>query len=260
MPSNGVWTWSLSCLLAAGCASAAAARTDGIAVARADATVLRVDLLEWQGRPQGDTLKWDIEASTGVGRHRVLLRDEGHKMPGTPLQNRVELLWQPPRFWDSVRWLDRLDWLNLFVGVRHDTGEAPTRTFAALGVYGRSPWGIHVDITGYLGEGSPGGDPLHNGYRFQLDYAHEFNPRLALLARFDYEIFSEDHVWYSFGIPPTETSFGLRVRYRLDAQWEPYVGAEWFEYYGDSRDIALQRGEPASDIRMVAGVRVRLSQ
>ena len=47
------------------------------------------------------------------------------------------------------------------------------------------------------------------------------------------------------------------MRYRLGAQWEPYVGAEWFEYYGDSKDIARQRGEPASDVRMVAGMRVR---
>ena len=257
MPSDGVWRRLLCGLLAVGAPGAGVTHAEDAAAPSARGPVLRADLLEWQGRPQGDTLKWDMEASAGLGLHRILLRDEGHKTPGAPVQNRVELLWQPPRFWDSVRWLDRLDWLNLFVGVRHDTGEAPTRTFAALGVYGRSPWGINVDITGYLGDGSPGGDPLHNGYRFQLDYAHEFSSRFALLARFDYEIFSEDHVWYSFGIPPTETSFGLRMRYRLGAQWEPYVGAEWFEYYGDSKDIARQRGEPASDVRMVAGMRVR---
>jgi copper resistance protein B len=218
---------------------------------------LRFDLLEWQERPQGDTLKWDLEVSFGSERNQFLLRDEGHKMPGTPLQNRVELLWKPPRFWDSIQWLDRFDWLDLFVGVRHETGEPPTRTFAAAGIHGMSPWGIHVDITSYLGEGSPGGDPAHIGYRFQFDYAHEFNSRLALLARFDYEIFNEDHVWYSFGIPPTETSVGLRLRYRIAEAFEPYVGVEWFEYYSDSEDLTRARGEPPTDVRMVAGVRVR---
>jgi copper resistance protein B len=220
---------------------------------------LRVELLEWQGRPQGDTLKWDLEASFGTERNQFLLRDEGHKMPGTPLQNRVELLWKPPRFWDSVQWLDRFDWLDLFVGVRHETGEPPTRTFAAAGIVGMSPWGINVDITSYLGEGSPGGDPAHLGYRFQLDYTHEFNSRLALQARFDYEIFNEDHVWYSFGIPPTETSVGLRLRYRIADSLEPYVGVEWFEYYSDSEDLTRARGEPPTDVRMVAGVRLRFA-
>jgi copper resistance protein B len=220
---------------------------------------LRLELLEWQDRQQGDTLKWDLQASFAVAQQPFLLRDEGYKTRGFPVQNRVELLWQSPRFWDSIRWLDRLDWLDLFVGLRHDTGEAPTRTFAALGVQGVSPWGIRVDITGYLGEGSPGGDSVHNIYRFQFDYEHEFTNRLALLARFDYEISSEDHVWYSFGIPPTETSVGLRLRYRLGENVEPYIGAEWFEFYGDSEDITRARGEPPSDVRMVAGVRLKFS-
>jgi copper resistance protein B len=223
----------------------------------ASRTSIRFDLLEWQDRAQGDTLKWDMEAAFAVGQQRFLLRDEGHVNTGALRQNRAELLWQPLRFWDSVRWLDRLDWLDLFVGVRHDNGDAPKRTYAALGVRGRSPWGIDVDITGYLGEGSPGGDAVHNGYRFQFDYGYEFTERLALLARFDYEIFSEDHVWYSFGIAPTETSAGLRLRYRVVDRLEPYVGAEWVEFYGDSRDIIRQRGLPASEVRMVAGIRLR---
>lgn len=238
----------------------ATARATAEAAAPTSRASLRFDLLEWQDRAPGNTLKWDVEAGFAIGRQRFLLRDEGHMNAGALRQNRAELLWQPPRFWDSVRWLDRFDWLNLFVGVRHDNGDAPKRTYAALGVYGRSPWGINVDITGYLGEGSPGGDAVHNGYRFQFDYAHEFTERLALLARFDYEIFSEDHVWYSFGIAPTETSAGLRLRYRAGEWLEPYVGAEWAEFYGDSRDIIRQLGLPASEVRMVAGVRLWLPQ
>jgi copper resistance protein B len=238
-------------------ASLAASQSMAAETTPAPSTSIRFDLLEWQDRTQGNTLKWDMEGAFAVGEQRFLLRDEGHVNTGALRQNRAELLWQPPRFWDSVRWLDRVDWLDLFVGVRHDSGDAPKRTYAALGVRGRSPWGIGVDITGYLGEGSPGGDAVHNGYRFQFDYAYEFTQRLALLARLDYEIFSEDHVWYSFGIAPTETSAGLRLRYRAGYGLEPYAGAEWAEFYGDSRDIIRQRGLPASEVRMVAGVRLR---
>jgi len=260
MPSSQPWR-RCSFFVTAVCTWAVAAPTVSAAeAASATSSSLHFDLLEWQDRTPGGTLKWDMEARFPLGRQRILLRDEGHVTSGALRQNRAELLWQPPRFWDSVRWLDRLDWLDLFVGVRHDNGDAPKRTYAALGVRGVSPWGIAVDITGYLGEGSPGGDAVHNGYRFQFDYAHELTPRLAVLARFDYEIFSEDHVWYSFGIAPTETSAGLRLRYRADQQVEPYIGAEWAEFYGDSRDIVRQRGLPASEVRLVAGVRLRLPQ
>jgi copper resistance protein B len=48
----------------------------------------------------------------------------------------------------------------------------------------------------------------------------------------------------------------LRLRYEITRQLAPYIGVTYEGKYGGTADIARADGNPASDVRFVAGIRV----
>src|SRR5690606_34081863 len=105
---------------------------------------------EWQDRPGGDALKWDVSAWLGNDRNRVWLRDEGDHVRGDQVENRVELLWGHP----LARW-------EFLAGVRQDSGPTPSRTYGAVGGQMRVLDTLQLEAMGYLGDGSDKGNKVH---------------------------------------------------------------------------------------------------
>jgi copper resistance protein B len=49
---------------------------------------------------------------------------------------------------------------------------------------------------------------------------------------------------------------GLRLRYELRREVAPYVGVAWRHSVGSTADFARAEGEDASDLQLLAGIRV----
>ena len=206
-----------------------------------------VKQLEWQQGSGPDALLLNVDGWVGTARNRLWLRNEGGKhVAGAPRDNRLELLWGHPTAW----W----EWL---VGIRHDTGTTPTRTYGALGVLAQAPLGIRIEATGYVGHGSRDGNNVHAGYRLQAERDWLLGSHFTLGTRAEYELWSEDHVRYSEGVGPSGWSGGVRLGYALGRNIAPYVGAEWFSFIGDTATLASQAGESERETRLVAGLRLR---
>lgn len=206
-----------------------------------------VHQLEWQTSADADALALDFTGSVGSARNRAWFRYEGGRhVDGAARDHRLELLWgHPVQHWEWV------------VGLRQDEGTTPSRTYFALGLRARGPFGLWLESTGYLGEGSQQGDDIHVGYRLMAERNWELSTRFTLQGRAEYELWSEDHVRYSEGHGPSGVFVGLRLHYMRATRVAPYVGVEWFRLVGDTGSLARRFGETDSEARFLAGVRLQ---
>ena len=213
-----------------------------------------VEQLEWQdGTPSG-AAAWDLRFSAGADTGGLRIRNKGGRhIWGAARNNRLELLWGQRLHWWA--WAEALD-LELQLGLRHDSGTTPTRTYAAAGFTARLPLDVEVEAAWYLGDGSREGDDLHSGVRVQLQRRWDLTDRIALVLRAEHEAWSEDHVRYTEGNGPWMSSAGARLHYRIGERVAPYVGVEWFDLVGDTASQAVAAGEAENEVRAVVGLRV----
>jgi len=238
-------------VLGGSCASAAAAQSAG----DARDWSLTFRQLEWQDSATPEAYMWDVQGWVGREGNRFWIRDEGGRhTSGARDDNRLELLWgTQPRWWN---WMETLD-LEMLLGIRHDSGTTPSRTYGALGFTGVLPLGIRFEGTGYLGDGSRMGDDLHTGVRAQLERGWDLTDRWTVVLRAEHEVWSEDHVRYSEGIGPWMWSAGMRLHYGITEQVAPYVGVEWFDLVQDTARRAESAGEESNEVRAVVGLRLQ---
>lgn len=211
--------------------------------------------LEWQDSTPSGAAMADIHAWVGSEHNRLWFRAEGGRhTSGAPRDNRLELLWgREVRWWD---WMDTLE-VEMLLGIRHDTGTTPSRTYGALGFQGWLPYDIRFEGTGYLGDGSRNGEDLHTAVRVQLERGWDLSDRLTFVLRAEHEVWSEDHVRYAEGIGPWMWSAGARLHFRVNDHVAPYVGVEWFDLIQDTADQAVAAGELQNEVRAVVGLRVQ---
>lgn len=201
--------------------------------------MFKAEELEVRQQPGADGLHWDVSAWLGNDRQRLWLRDEGEREAGEQAENRLELLWTVPldAWWDGQ------------AGVRLDTSAGPSRTYGALGLQGLAPQWVHLEVTGYVGEGG------QLGARLQADYDWLFTNRLVLAGRLETDAWAEDDPEVGIGSGWSEITLGLRLRYEIRREFAPYLGVEWYGLLGDTADYARAAGEDRRDARLVAGLR-----
>jgi copper resistance protein B len=200
---------------------------------------LAVDELEWRKGPGDDSLHWDATGWIGRDANRLWLRAEGERAEGGRAENRLELLWGRPV----------APWWDLLAGLRHDTGEGPSRTYAVLGVQGTTPQWLHLDATACFGERG------QSGLRVEGQYEWLLTNRLVLAARAEGEAWGRDDAANGIGSGFSDWQAGLRLRYEIRRKFAPYAGAEWSGLAGDTADFAREAGGDVRDTRVVAGVR-----
>jgi copper resistance protein B len=89
--------------------------------------MIAIDRLEW--REANDAIGWEGTAWYGGDYNKLMLKSEGDWIDNETTHTRTELLW------------DRVvsSWWSLQAGVRYDSGDGPSRTWAALGIEGLAP-------------------------------------------------------------------------------------------------------------------------
>lgn len=200
---------------------------------------LLVDRLEYFDGRDDDGVALDAEAWYGSDANRLSLKAEGEHADGRLQGLRAEALWSRAvaAYWDAQ------------LGVRHDFGAGPDRTWAAFGVEGLAPYWFEVDAAFYVGQSG------RTALRFEAEYEMRITQRWIAQPRFEANAYGRDDPQRGIGSGLSDATLGVRLRYEVTRQFAPYVGVEWERAFGNTEQLARARGDSAFDSRVVAGVR-----
>jgi len=199
--------------------------------------MLLLDQLEYAHDNHGGNAGFvDGEAWYGKDFDKLWLKFEGRFGD----EFRTEALWDHAvaSFWDTQ------------LGIRHDSGAGPDRTWAAFGVQRLAPYRIETEATFYVGQDG------RTALRAQFECEHEITQRLILQPKLEINFYGKDDPQRGIGSGLADAELGLRLRYEITRQFAPYVGVVWQQHYGRTEDLIRARGERACIAQFVAGLRL----
>ena len=182
---------------------------------------------------------YDVLARFGRDYDKLVIKAEGEVASGKLQEARTEALWSHAvsTFWDTQ------------VGVRHDSGIGPNRTWLAFGVQGLAPYWFEIDAAAYVGSGG------RTALRLGAEYELLVTQRLIVQPRIEANFYGKSDAARDIGKGFSDLTTGVRVRYEFSRQFAPYVGVEWANRFGDTADLLRAASEPTRNTRYVAGVR-----
>lgn len=198
-----------------------------------------LDRLETWDEDGALPVAWEGSGWIGTDLDRAWVRTEGEAMDGSVESAHVELFYGRAiaRWWDAV------------VGVRHDFGDGPSRTYAAVGVMGLAPYMFEVEATAYLGESG------QTGLGLEVEYETLFTNRLILQSVIEAEAWSEDDPARGIGSGLNKVEAGFRLRYEFSRKFAPYIGIVRERVFGQAAVFHVTRGGTVDDTRFVLGLR-----
>lgn len=199
-----------------------------------------LDRLEAWDADGGTGIGWEAMSWIGTDLDRVWLRSEGEHANGAVEAADVEVL-----YGRSIA-----PWWDVLAGVRHDFGEGPSQTFAAIGVQGLAPYKFEVEAAAYVGQSG------QTAARMEVEYETLFTNRLVLQWMAEAELHGKDDERRNVGAGLGTVEAGLRLRYEVTRQFAPYIGVVHERAYGDTADYRRADGEDIDDTRLVAGLRL----
>ena len=200
--------------------------------------MLLIDRLEYFDGRNGNGGALDAQGWYGTDANKLWVKVEGERSAGRLQDLRTEALWARPL---GIYW-------NTQLGVRHDFGVGPGRTWAAFGLQGLAPYFFDVEATFYVGQAG------RTAFRFESEYELLLTQRLILQPRFEVNLYGRDDPQRGIGSGLSDATAGLRLRYEFTRKFAPYVGVEFERKFGRTADLARNAGEPAFDPRLVAGL------
>lgn len=201
--------------------------------------MLLIDRLESFDGRGGNGVELDAQGWYGTDANKLWVKVEGEQSDGRLQDLRTEVLWAHPI---GIYW-------NTQLGVRHDFGAGPGRTWAAFGVQGLAPYWFDVEATFYIGQAG------RTAFRFESEYELLLTQRLILQPRIEVNLYGRGDPRHGIGSGLSDAVAGLRLRYEFTRKFAPYVGVEFERKFGRTADVARSAGEPAFDPRLVAGIR-----
>lgn len=184
-------------------------------------------------------LGWEASAWIGTDLDRLWLRSEGEAVDGSVEAADIEVLYgrSVSRWWDVV------------AGIRHDFGEGPSQTFAAIGLMGLAPYKFEVQATAYIGQSG------QTAAQLEVEYDTLFTNRWIGQWLVEANFHGKDDELRGIGAGLGTMEAGFRLRYEITRQFAPYVGVvrEWA--FGETAELRRVNMESASDTRLVLGLR-----
>ena len=152
-------------------------------------------------------------------------------------------------------WSHAIDpWFDLRAGVRQDFGQSYDRTHLVLGVQGLAPYWFQIEAAAFL---SAEGEVTA---RFEGEYDLRITQQLIVQPRLELNLSLQDMPDIRIGSGVSTAALGARLRYELFpsgglAVIAPYVGVEYEQAFGRTKDFRIAAGEDAGGVRFVMGVR-----
>ncbi len=204
----------------------------------ASVVVDNLEAVRADGRTTG---AYDLMARVGRDYDRLVIKAEGEVSGGKVQESRTEALWShaTSTFWDAQ------------LGLRHDTGVGPSRSWMAVGLQGLAPYWFELDATAYVGNDG------RTALRLNAEYELLITQKLVLQPRVEANFYGTSDPARDLGKGLSDVTAGLRLRYEFTRQFAPYVGVEWAGLFGETADLARAASEQTHDARVVAGVHFR---
>ena len=186
------------------------------------------------------SFRWEGEGWAGTDMNRIVLKTEGTVSKGVMEEGDQELLYARPIS----------TYFNLQGGLRYDLDSAPGRGWAAFGIEGLAPLFFHVSATGYVS------DRGHLAAKLEGNYDLLLTQTLILQPQLEMNFYSKDDPARMIGAGLSDLDTGLRLRYEITRKLAPYIGMTYENKFGDTARFARLVGEPSSDMRFSAGIRI----
>lgn len=211
-------------------------KTDQLAV-----SMVLVDQAEFVSGNEGDGFAWSAQIANGGDGDKLWLRSQGLKISGERVdpETSAEALW----------WHAYSPFWGRTLGVRQDIGRG-AHTWLAFGIEGLAPYWFDVELTGYVSDGG------HLAARLQASYDMLLTNRLIMTPTVETNIFSKRQKERELGSGISNLELGVRLRYEVERKFAPYVGFVWERGFGDTADFKRAAGDPVTERRFVAGVRL----
>lgn len=202
--------------------------------------LLVADELEFLSGNEGQGSNWHLQGTYGGDNNRLWLRTQGLTVDGTidPTTD-VEALW----------WHGHSAFWGTLVGLRQDFGPG-AHTWLAFGIEGLSPYRFELQATGYVG------DDGRLSARLKGSYHLLFTNRLILATALESNVYSKAEPDRTLASGVGNVELGLRLRYEFSRKFAPYVGYVWERSFAGTADFRRADGEPVTEHRLVAGVRL----
>ncbi|MEO7336871.1 MAG: copper resistance protein B [Caldimonas sp.] len=207
-----------------------------------DATHVHVllDRVEQFHSRDGNGQAVDAQAWVGGDIDKLWLKVDGERTQGRLGATRTEALWNHAiaPYW------------GLQAGVRHDFGDGPGRTWAAVGVQGLSPYWFDIQATAYVGQSG------RTALRFEGEYELLLTQRLILQPNVKASLYGRSDPDREIGAGLSDIEAGLRLRYEISRKFAPYIGVVLNRKFTGTARYARDAGNPVQETRVVAGLRI----
>lgn len=200
-----------------------------------------LDRLEARNYHGANTAYWEGQGWVGGDLDKAWFKTQGDAAHGRVQTADAQLLYSRAiaPFWDAQ------------VGARHDfqAGGQPAREWAAFALKGLAPYNFDVDASAYLGSQGAAA-------RIKASYTLLLTQRLALLPEVEANLYGRPDPQRALGSGLSSLDLSLRLKYEISREIAPYAGVTWSGKYGGTAGYARASGLPASQLWLVAGVRL----
>ena len=183
---------------------------------------------------------WDGQGWLGKDLRKLWFKTEGERASGNTNEAELQFLYSKAiaSYWEFQ------------VGVRHDFEPSPSQSWAVIGIQGLAPYFFETDVALFVG------DSGRTALRFESEYELLLTQRLILTPEIEVNFYGQDDVDIGIGSGLSDLEVGLRLRYEIRREFAPYIGVNWLQLFGNTKDLARITGESTSETQLVIGLRV----
>ena len=207
------------------------------------------DLLEYRYNTSGpDTFVWDFVGWYGGNYNRLWVKTEGRQALSQGGRGEADLQLLYGRlispFWDfqiGARALTNLG---------NGSFRRNTRTYAVIGFQGLAPGNFDVEPAIYISDRGEVSGELTMSADLYL------TQRLILQPRFQGEVTIQGDRRFETGAGGSQIDLGVRLRYDIRREIQPYVGLSWLRSFGANASLAREAGDTYDRIGLVTGLQL----
>jgi len=198
-----------------------------------------IDKAEYRKTSGHDHFAWDADVWLGKDLNKAWLKTEGENSEDRTEEAELQLLYSRAI---ATNWDFQLGW-------RGDFAPRPERNWLAMGFRGLAPYRFDIDIAAFIG------DEGRASMRADIEYEILFTQKLILVPEMEIDWFRKADPQRNIGSGLSTLELGLRLRYEFRREFGPYLGINWWQRLGDTKDIARAGGSETNDLEFVLGVR-----
>ena len=207
------------------------------------------DLLEYRYNSSGsDTLVWDFVGWFGGDYNRLWVKTEGRQAlsQGNRGEGDLQLLYGRliSPYWDfqiGARALTNLG---------NGSFRRNARTYAVIGFQGLAPGNFDVEPALYISDrGEISGE-------ITITADVYLTQRLIIQPRFQGEITVQGEPRFDTGSGGSTIDMGVRLRYDIRREIQPYIGVSWLRSFGANARRAREAGETDDTIGLAVGLQL----